>query len=240
MIKSTLFKVSLKLYELVCGVTPNLSIAHFDYSATVRLFRVLRLPLSQLKGSVLDVGCGQATYKKLLTDADKYVGLETDPDSGAEIIIKPDESWPVTDKSFDNIIALQVLEHVDDIDAVLGEINRVIKPHGTLIISIPFLYNEHGSPNDYRRLTVRGLYSLIEKDYDSVVVTKIGGIGTTLTILFLNFCIKFKPTRVVIPFVFPVWLIMCVVLNVSALILDKVDNTEMFYNNIVLKARRRD
>ena len=240
MIKTTLFQTSLKLYELVCGTTPNLRLTHFDYSATTKLFRVLRPLLIQLKGSVLDVGCGQATYKDLLTGAEKYVGLETDPDSGADIIIKPGESWPVADKSYDNIIALQVLEHVDDINTVLGEINRVIKPHGTLIISIPFIYNEHGSPDDYRRLTVRGLHALLEKDYDSIEVTKIGGIGTTLTILFLNFCVKYRPTRVVIPFVFPVWLVVCLVLNVTALILDKADNTEMFYNNIVLRAQRHD
>jgi SAM-dependent methyltransferase len=200
----------------------------------------LRPLLIQLKGSVLDVGCGQATYKDLLTGAERYVGLETDTDSGADIIIKPGEPWPISDKNFDNIIALQVLEHVDDINIVIGEISRVIKPQGTLIISIPFLYNEHGSPDDYRRLTVRGLHALLEKDYDGFEITKIGGIGTTLTILLLNFCIKYKPTRAIIPFVLPIWLVVCLVLNVIAIILDKADNTQLFYNNIVLKAQRRD
>ena len=237
--RGTLFKKLLDVYGFICGKTPNLRLSHFDYSATAELFRVLRPILAQLKGSVLDVGCGNSSYRNLMNNVEYYVGLETDPDSGAEIIIKPSESWPVADESFDNVIILQVLEHVNDLQAVLSEIKRVLKPQGTLIISIPFLYNEHGSPDDYRRLTTRGLTSLLEDDYKIIEVSKIGGIGTTLTILILNFFVKYKPTRILILFVFPMWLVACTALNLFAKLLDRLDDTQMFYNNIVLKAYKK-
>ena len=42
------------------------------------------------------------------------------------------------DRSFDHVISLDVLEHVPDYQAALGEILRVLKPGGWLLLSVPF------------------------------------------------------------------------------------------------------
>ena len=44
---------------------------------------------------------------------------------------------PFEDNFFDLIISNQVFEHVDDIDAVLREIDRVLKPNGALLCLFP-------------------------------------------------------------------------------------------------------
>ena len=44
---------------------------------------------------------------------------------------------PFADETFDHVICSEVLEHIDDYQGVLNEISRIIKPGGTLIISVP-------------------------------------------------------------------------------------------------------
>jgi SAM-dependent methyltransferase len=44
---------------------------------------------------------------------------------------------PFADHCFDRIICSEVLEHIPDYQAVLGEINRVLKPGGMLAVSVP-------------------------------------------------------------------------------------------------------
>ena len=49
---------------------------------------------------------------------------------------------PFADCSFDKIICSEVLEHIEDYHAVLREIKRVLKPQGTLAISVPRAWPE--------------------------------------------------------------------------------------------------
>lgn len=49
---------------------------------------------------------------------------------------------PFSDNSFDHIICSEVLEHVPDYHAMLGEINRLLKPSGVLAISVPRAWPE--------------------------------------------------------------------------------------------------
>lgn len=44
---------------------------------------------------------------------------------------------PFADETFDHVICSEVLEHIDDYQGVLNEISRIIKPGGTLNISVP-------------------------------------------------------------------------------------------------------
>jgi ubiquinone/menaquinone biosynthesis C-methylase UbiE len=50
---------------------------------------------------------------------------------------------PVRSASVDGVIALEVLEHVDDPDRVLAEASRVLKPGGALCVAVPTGYTEH-------------------------------------------------------------------------------------------------
>jgi SAM-dependent methyltransferase len=55
------------------------------------------------------------------------------------------------------------LEHVFNPDEFLAEINRVLKPGGKLLISVPFVWDEHEQPYDYARYSSFGLKALLEK-----------------------------------------------------------------------------
>src|SRR5258708_6723304 len=54
-------------------------------------------------------------------------------------VIKPMENGviPFPEESFDFVVNNQVLEHVEDIDGVLAEIHRVLKPNGKVLSLFP-------------------------------------------------------------------------------------------------------
>lgn len=56
-------------------------------------------------------------------------------------------------KSFDIVICSELLEHVPDPRPVLAESFRLLKPGGTLLITVPFLFPIHADPHDYGRYT---------------------------------------------------------------------------------------
>jgi SAM-dependent methyltransferase len=49
------------------------------------------------------------------------------------------------DNAFDYILNFDVLEHVPDVNSALTEIYRVLKPAGTLLLSVPFLPGEYNT-----------------------------------------------------------------------------------------------
>ena len=68
-------------------------------------------------------------------------------------------SIPLRDNCVDTVIALELLEHVTDPGAVLRELARVLKPGGTVIISVPSAVPRHDD-HDYWRFTAEGLGQL--------------------------------------------------------------------------------
>ena len=110
---------------------------------------------------MLDVGCGTMPYKRFFSAKD-YVGLEVQS-SGAALDLKNPTEWfdglniERPDCSVDVVLCTQVLEHAERHTYLLEEIFRVLKPGGELIVTVPFIYEEHEQPYDFRRWTSFGL-----------------------------------------------------------------------------------
>jgi ubiquinone/menaquinone biosynthesis C-methylase UbiE len=60
------------------------------------------------------------------------------------------------DDSFDCVIASDVFEHVPDLDRLLAEVYRVLKPGGVLFFTTPFLGPYHEVPRAVQRWTAFG------------------------------------------------------------------------------------
>jgi SAM-dependent methyltransferase len=122
----------------------------------------------KLEGKVLDVGCGIKPYRELFSSASNYIGLEVD--SSKNRLIKNADFFydgvifPFDQASFDNIVCNQVLEHVFTPDQFIKEIYRVLKPNGSLLLTVPFVWDEHEQPYDYARYSSFGLKSLLENN----------------------------------------------------------------------------
>lgn len=234
----------LGLYGRLCGRSPRLYPWHFQWLAIRNLCWDLREVLPTLCGRVLDVGCGDKPYAAWL-DAGKvaqHVGIDIYPGSNVDVVITLGRAWPIETASFDAILCTQVLEHVENLDHVLSEMRRVLKPGGTLLVSIPFAYNEHDF-HDYRRLSLNGARCLLEKDYEIQALKAQGGIGSTLAVFWLNWINQamtaHKVTRFAKALLLPVWLLISLVTNTVGLLLDRIDHTRAFYGNTFVVALKK-
>ncbi len=67
------------------------------------------------------------------------------------------------EKTFDVVLAEQVLEHVVDPIHALKNMVSLCKPGGLVIVTTPFLIKKHEIPKDYWRFTEDGIRLLLEK-----------------------------------------------------------------------------
>jgi SAM-dependent methyltransferase len=95
---------------------------------------VLRLP--ERAGDILHVGPGAALVRWFGTlDGIRYVTL--DLDSPLATVQADVTDLPLEDGSFDTILCLHVLEHVQDDRAAMRELYRVLAPEGIAVIQVP-------------------------------------------------------------------------------------------------------
>ena len=96
-------------------------------------------------GRVLDIGCGVGDFLSAVKQRGfEVVGIE--PSEQARMIAKerigvepldPSALLTLPSASFDVITMWHVLEHVDDLQAEISELSRLLKPDGTLILALP-------------------------------------------------------------------------------------------------------
>ena len=110
---------------------------------------------------VLDYGCGDGHYRKLVPEGAQYFGIDLPGNPDAEAALNADGTLPYADSSFDAVLSIQVLEHVDSPTRYLDECRRVLKPGGTLLISTHGIMVYHRDPVDYWRWTHEGLLHLL-------------------------------------------------------------------------------
>jgi SAM-dependent methyltransferase len=120
----------------------------------------------EISGKTLDAGCGTKPYENLFASSE-YVGLEFN--TGLDLEKKKADfyydgkTFPFADEEFDSVVTNQVLEHVFNPKEFLSEINRVLKLNGKLLLTVPFVWDEHEQPYDYARYSSFGLKSLLEE-----------------------------------------------------------------------------
>lgn len=112
------------------------------------------------RGVVLDVGCGEKPYRACASTATKWIGLDVDSNSQADLHGTA-ESIPLPPESVDTILCTQVLEHVPHPWLAVGEFQRVLRPGGVLILTVPQYWPLHEEPHDFFRFTTHGLERLL-------------------------------------------------------------------------------
>jgi SAM-dependent methyltransferase len=131
------------------------------------------------QSQVLDLGCGRGGVVELFwRDVRLAAGLDPDTPSLAEhrapgmpVICGRGEHLPFAAQSFDLIVCLWVLEHLESPEVVLREVRRVLRPGGHFVFLTPNLRNPllflnrvaKALPQLQRRIVPR-LYGRVEAD----------------------------------------------------------------------------
>jgi SAM-dependent methyltransferase len=212
------------------------------------IYQSVRSMAPGITGDVLDFGCGSKPYESLFINASSYVGADIEVSGHdhkrSRIDVYYDgKTLPFPDRHFDAVVSFEVFEHVFNLDEVLEEIRRVLKPGGQLLITIPFAWDEHEIPYDFARYTSFGIrHVLVKSGFEVVEIQK----TTTYVVAVCQMGIayltqhvlpkRWAPARAVgqLLFVFP--------LNMATLLLNAVlpKRYEYFCNSAVLGTKSKD
>lgn len=111
---------------------------------SLRIRRVLPYIRNHQHCRLLDIGCGWEA--RLLKEIEPYIAAEVGIDTKVPIFIKGKlrterlilkDCLPHPDKSFEIVTMLAVLEHLEQPEAILREIHRILTPGGQLVLTVP-------------------------------------------------------------------------------------------------------
>ncbi len=107
-------------------------------------------------GMVLNFGAGIPSHAY-----NNVINLEI-ADMPCTDVVSVSDRIPFVDNTFDVVIALHVLEHVRRPWITAQEFQRVLKPGGIAVVTVPYVCQVHGFPHHYFNPTPQGLKSLFD------------------------------------------------------------------------------
>ncbi|WP_052476695.1 class I SAM-dependent methyltransferase [Nonlabens marinus] len=209
------------------------------------LYKGIEKNANALSGTLLDFGCGSKPYRKLF-NVNEYVGLDIKESGNHKTNKEVDVYYdgitiPFDSHVFDSIFSSEVFEHVFNLDEVMKEINRVCKMEGKLLITVPFVWDEHEIPYDFGRYTSYGIKHVLEKNgFEVLNLEKSTTFVQTIfqlwnSYLFQNVLSNKILKAIFTPILLPPFTLLGIILNV---ILPK--NKDLYHNNIVLAQKVND
>ena len=120
-----------------------------------------------MTGKLVDIGCGEKKKKLLIGKyVESYTGVDHEGSLHDKInvdIFGTAYDIPVENEHFDCALCTAVLEHLEEPELALKECNRILKPGGYAIYTIPFFWHLHEEPRDFFRYTKYGIKYLFKK-----------------------------------------------------------------------------
>lgn len=166
-------------------ITPDLRSNYDLFVIRKALLSALTRALPELKGTLVDVGCGTKPYRDYILNnsgVGEYIGVEWEKSFYLEKI-KPEKYWdgktlPFEEASIDSCMATEVLEHLSNPKQVTSEMYRILKPGGTLFLTVPFLWPLHEIPFDEYRYTPFSMKRILKEagfKEENILITASGG-----------------------------------------------------------------
>ncbi|MFQ5902390.1 MAG: class I SAM-dependent methyltransferase [Candidatus Binatia bacterium] len=215
-----------------------------------------------LRGVLLDLGSGSKPYRNAFSPyVSQHIGLEYAPyyryfslhQTLSADCCGDGRALPFRTGSCDVAFASEVLSYIEQVDAVMAEVYRVLKPGGTLIVTEPFLYPLRDTVVDAWRMTPLSLHGLAVRSGFSVEqVVPLGGFWVTVALLGNLYLFKdlFRFDRLLLRkrvwsvhllicvVVFPFLMAWCAVVNLLCLGLEKFHPVPRFAYGSLIIARK--
>lgn len=199
-----------------------------------------------IKWDILDVWCWAQPYKEIFKNRKKYIGIDLEQSWHDHSLEKEDKIFydgkkiPFDDEYFDTVVSFEVLEHVFNPDEFLIEIKRVMKKWWQLLLTVPFVWDEHEVPYDFWRYSSFWLKSILEKHWFIVILqrkilTDISFFFQLLNTYFYKIIIKRMPKILA----FPLIMFLSIISNIFWLI-SKIlpKNEDFYYWNLILAQKK--
>lgn len=143
---------------------------------------------------VLDLGCRSGALTEHFVEGNEVVGVDIDRVALAKaeergitpVLADVAEPLPFPDRSFDAVVAGEVLEHLGFPEALIAEVLRVLEPGGSFVGSVPNAFNvqrrlrflrgkpPENDPTHLRMFSGEQIRELLA-DFQDVSVTFVGG-----------------------------------------------------------------
>lgn len=147
---------------------------HWWFKARISILEsiVIKILSGKKNVEILNVGIATGATTEMLSKYGKVTSLEYDKDCcdfvrnnlNIDVIEGSVTNLPFANRTFDLVCAFDVIEHVKDDQLGVAEMKRVLKPQGSIIVTVPAfmnLWSEHDEVNHhFRRYNKKELKAL--------------------------------------------------------------------------------
>lgn len=167
----------------------------------IKLFLLDCLLRCDISGVLVDIGCGQKPYRTLFAShVSQHIGidLEDSRHGMSQVdVIGTAYNTNLPDAVCDVVLCTEVLEHLErPVDAV-HEMNRILKPDGVLILTVPFIWPVHEQPRDFYRYSEYGLKFIFESaNFEIVEIRPLTGYIVTFAQMTVYYLRRFHRGRI--------------------------------------------
>jgi SAM-dependent methyltransferase len=183
-----------------------------------------------VSGKLVDIGCGIKPYKDIVAPfVTEHTGVDhqyTKHDMGSIDIVGTAYEIGVDECYFDSALCTSVLEHLEKPLEALKECNRILKPGGYALYSVPFIWPIHEQPRDFFRYSKYGLKYLFEEaGFEVVEIYPLTGFWITFGQLFVYNLYRYN--RGFLRYL-PIIPLLGLFIQFTSFLLDKVDKSEQW------------
>ena len=127
---------------------------HYSIATRIRNSYIIKYLSPTPKDKILDIGCGVGYFSQLLSNfGSELHGLDISEESvsicksniSENFTVGNAESLQYSDNQFDKILCSEVLEHLKNDLKAVTEMWRILKPNGTVLITVPSTEGIFGS-----------------------------------------------------------------------------------------------
>ena len=130
-----------------------------------------------INGKTIDLGAknGKASYYRFFNLKYSEIDyVDINPTESNILKLDLEKNLPISDKSYNSVLAINLFEHIFNIQNLIEEIYRILDDGGKLIGSTPFMKEYHSDPLDFYRYT---------QDFYKKVFEKIGFVNIELILV---------------------------------------------------------
>lgn len=82
--------------------------------------------------TIYNLGCGEKKYPGV-------IGVDVREGDAVQCVVDLNKTpWPIETGSADGVVSFHTMEHLADLNAVMGEIYRILKPGGRFLMEVPY------------------------------------------------------------------------------------------------------